>query len=587
MGLFLTSLFATSSHRLVFTSICSILIVILTIFTYTNVYPKKRLSYLLILMLLSIPPIVSIFRPGTYESGDINIHITRLMSFYKALKEGVFIPIWGGELNSTYGYAIFEFIYPLPYYAASLFHLIGFSFLGSIKLLLISSFIGSGVAMFYWLKNHMSEKSAMLGSIFYLYAPYHLVDMHFRSNIGEMLTFVFLPLTLYLIDKQINKKGFRQIFITALSYAFLVLSHPGLAILGSGLIFVYILYIQRTKNPKVILKSVAPLLLGLLFSAFYWIPANLESKYILADVKYSSLQFLSISELIYSKWRYGLLFQGPKGELSFLIGYGHWLAVLFAIYLIIYKKSRNLFLLFFVMLLSIYIFLLLKNSKLIWESFSILRSMRLTYRALTIVALLTSTIAGLTTEKFKNKIVFIILIVIAISTSILNWGNRRNLPDVKDSQLALQLPYSSERDGCYALLLKEEETDDRCQYIVPASHIEAINGKLNVLEEYRITNIHSYKVDVNNKTLIKENTSYFPGWKVYDNGVETPIKYDNKDYPGIITFNLDPGIHNLKLTFVDSNIRKYSLLLSELAFCISLFIIVLPNKKHLKYWVNK
>src|SRR3989344_3106196 len=166
-------------YHMVFVSLISLVLYLFIISFFRFVYPKKRIPYPLLLLGFSLLPIISIFREGTYESSDINIHITRTMSFYKALQDGIMIPRWAGELNATYGYALFEFIYPFPYYIASFYHLLGFNFLESVKLLLASTYMASGFSMYYWLKNHVSEKSAFLGSIFYLFAPYHLINMHF------------------------------------------------------------------------------------------------------------------------------------------------------------------------------------------------------------------------------------------------------------------------------------------------------------------------------------------------------------------------------------------------------------------------
>src|SRR3989344_5714607 len=168
---------APAPQKMVFMSAIFLIFFLFAIFFYTKIYPKRKIPYWVLLLGFSLLPLISILRPGTYESGDLTLHTSRLMSFYKNLEEGVFIPRWAGELNATYGYALFNFYYPLPYYLSSLFHFAGFSFLFSMKLLIIFSFSLSGLLMYLWLKSHLAEKYAFLGSIFYLFAPYRLVDM--------------------------------------------------------------------------------------------------------------------------------------------------------------------------------------------------------------------------------------------------------------------------------------------------------------------------------------------------------------------------------------------------------------------------
>jgi len=51
--------------------------------------------------------------------------------------------------------------------------------------------------MYLWLKTEFNENSAFVGSLFYLFAPYHLEDLHFRVSVGEVLSFAPLPFVFY------------------------------------------------------------------------------------------------------------------------------------------------------------------------------------------------------------------------------------------------------------------------------------------------------------------------------------------------------------------------------------------------------
>src|SRR5260370_23452610 len=118
---------------------------------YRVVYPKKKINYLYLIILVSILPVVSIFRKGTYEAGDLTLHSVFLQSFYQNLSQGIFIPQWAGDLCGGYGCPAHLFEYPLPYYIAAPFHFLGFSYINSIKIFLAFSYIVSGVGMYLWL----------------------------------------------------------------------------------------------------------------------------------------------------------------------------------------------------------------------------------------------------------------------------------------------------------------------------------------------------------------------------------------------------------------------------------------------------
>src|SRR5216683_8054468 len=100
------------TFHLVLVSLCASLLLIAGLLIYRFVFPKKNINLFILLIFISLLPLISLLRPGDYESGDFNIHIYRIMSFYDSLREGHFLPSWAPELNATYGYPLFIFNYP-------------------------------------------------------------------------------------------------------------------------------------------------------------------------------------------------------------------------------------------------------------------------------------------------------------------------------------------------------------------------------------------------------------------------------------------------------------------------------------------
>src|SRR5258708_14541171 len=138
----------TDPIRLVFTSLAAASLLGIGILTYRYIYPKKKINLFVLLFFISVLPVISIFRIGTYQAGDLTLHASFLISFYDNLSQGNIIPQWSAGFCGTYGCPNLEFEYPLPYYISSIFHFIGFGYLNSIKIFLALSFILSGVGMF-------------------------------------------------------------------------------------------------------------------------------------------------------------------------------------------------------------------------------------------------------------------------------------------------------------------------------------------------------------------------------------------------------------------------------------------------------
>lgn len=139
--------------HLVILSLINLALLISGLGIYRYIYPKKRIKFVIVLLLLSFLPIVSIFRPGSYESGDLSLHATRAMSFYNVLTQEHTIPKWSPELNLGYGDAYFEFIYFFPYLLISIIHSLGIDFLNSVKIVISLAYILSGQTFFLFVKK--------------------------------------------------------------------------------------------------------------------------------------------------------------------------------------------------------------------------------------------------------------------------------------------------------------------------------------------------------------------------------------------------------------------------------------------------
>ncbi len=138
---------------------------------------RPKLFFPLLLLFLSIIPLVDLFHPGLPITHDGQDHVARIANFYTNLQEGNIVPRWAGNLNWGYGHPILMFLYPLPSYIASLTHLVGFSFVDSVKIVFGASFVLSSLFMYLWLSDFMTKEAALGGGLLYIFAPYRFVDL--------------------------------------------------------------------------------------------------------------------------------------------------------------------------------------------------------------------------------------------------------------------------------------------------------------------------------------------------------------------------------------------------------------------------
>jgi hypothetical protein len=128
-----------------------------------------------------------------------------------------------------------------------------------------------------------------------------------------------------------------------------------------------------------------------------------------------------------------------------------------------------------------------------------------------------------------------------------------------------------------AVTPKWVDPHDPWQKEVPSKHLEIIEGDAEITELFRNSIIHKYFVKVNQPTLFKENTYYFPGWKLRVNSKENDILNNDTSYPGIILFQLEKGINIVELEYTNTSVKTLSFLLSIITLSI-LGLLLIANQ---------
>src|SRR3989337_4439722 len=84
------------------------------------------------LLILTIPAISSLLKPGYFPMHD-DMQAMRLLQMDKCIKDGQIPCRWVPDMGYGYGYPQFNYYAPLPYYVMETIHLLGFSYLDSVK----------------------------------------------------------------------------------------------------------------------------------------------------------------------------------------------------------------------------------------------------------------------------------------------------------------------------------------------------------------------------------------------------------------------------------------------------------------------
>ncbi|CAN5168089.1 hypothetical protein BH11PAT1_BH11PAT1_1390 [soil metagenome] len=582
-------------YKMVFVNVFCFLLLILSLLFYRYIYPKRKIHLVVVLLLLSLLPLISSLRKGSYESGDLVNHVKIAMEFMQPLSEGIFFPRSSTITCEGYGCPDFIFMYLLPPYSINFFHFLGLSFIASVKLFLAVTFIGSGITMYLWIKETIGKVPAFVGALFYLYAPYHLVDMHFRSDVGEMASYAILPLAFLFTQKIIENKKFHWYILFGITLSVLILSHQAISLTSLPFILLYGIFLwfqTKQKNLKTLLYYSFATVYGLALSCFYWVPILYEAKYMFWGV-HGDISFVPLQQLLYSPWRYGLLFQGHNGELSFVVGYIHLLMIMLAFYFLVRKKiitkNKN-YLLFFLISFFTLFFLMQSSSFLFWKYIPIIKSIQYSYRLLLLTSVFTSFIAAIVVTRIKNKQIVIGICCLVVATTLLNWGNRKSLPEINDVSIKKQLLTIDPGKGSLTRPIWVGEGDIYWDSPRPKTRLEVITGNAVIRQIYLTSARHEYLVSTKTKTFFKENSFYFPGWIVMVNDQQYPITYTFPKYPGLITFTLPQGIYKVEVAFIDTVDRKISKIISAFTLFLSMSSLLFISLKKIpikKRWSEK
>src|SRR5260221_3208180 len=152
---------------------------------------KRYIDTVLIVILL-IFAMLPLFHSGFFPMHD-DEQIGRLYDLNKDIVHGEFPPRMTQDLGFGFDYPLFNFYPSFVYYIGEIFHLAGFSYITSTKLMIGLGFILAAYFMYLFSKEYIGRIGGVVAAIAYSYAPYHSVDVYVRGALPEFWSFVFIP----------------------------------------------------------------------------------------------------------------------------------------------------------------------------------------------------------------------------------------------------------------------------------------------------------------------------------------------------------------------------------------------------------
>ena len=220
-----------------------------------------------------------------YTAGhDTSFHVNWWLEFAKHFQDGNFHPRWAELAYRGYGEPAFVFYPPLSLYLGGILtSLLPFRLVLGAYVWLVMAL--AGFSFYYLCREFFDARAALLGAVVYVLNPYHLLEVHARCSMAELLVSASLPLLLLAIYR-LGGAGRRGIAVAAVLFAVVALSNIPLAVVTAYGAFAFVLGLTMARKSGVapVARFATAGVLGAGLAGFLLVPAWYEKRWVLASV---------------------------------------------------------------------------------------------------------------------------------------------------------------------------------------------------------------------------------------------------------------------------------------------------------------
>ena len=526
-----------------------------------------------------------------FEKGYFNMHddlqMMRQLEIEKCFMDGQIPCRWVPDMGYGYGFPLFNFYPPLPYFVGEVFRVVQFSFIDTVKLTFALSFLLSGLTMYFLAKEFFGKWGGVISSIFYIWAPYHAVDIYVRGEMAEGWAMIWFPLILWTSYRLIKekKKIIKWIIGLALGWAGLLLTHNLMAMIFGPVFAAWcLIFWIKSHDIKKFFQLVSSGAIALSLSAFFTLPAVLEQKYThIATLTQGYYEYIAhyatIGQLLFSRfWGYGASVWGPNDGMSFQVGQIHWVLSLIILALAVFafinrKKSKINTYIIYVTLFSVAFawfaaFMTHQDSTFIWQHIKILAFVQFPWRFLTLVTLGFSLAAGALVVLLPKKLAISIGILSVITLVAFNWNYflpmGGKMGALTDSQKFSGVAWDLQRTaGIYDYLPLTATENPKGPQTTLA---EVMTGSGQITNASQGTNWAKFSVNSAGNSTIRVNLFEFPSWKIMIDGKSVQATVPSTEKWGRMYLNIPSGNHQISLKLQNTPLRTTVNIISLVAW---------------------
>lgn len=540
---------------------------------------------LLAVLILILSSIVFLLDSVLYKNQPANMdgttHITNIAIFHEALSQGDFPVRWTDNF-ANYGLPAGSFAQQVTSYLGAFLTFITNNVVVSFNIVYVIGTLLSVVLFYIFLRFYFNSWPSFIGAFLFNFAPYRIINTYIRGAVPEYFSSVFFVATLIFLHLFFRKKTWLAYVGIALSVFALIISHPMNVLTGVFFIGPYILYLvsQERKKLTSFIVVCSSGLLGFLLSSYYILPLVKDIQFFYYGSftnNYIAGSTLGLENFVSPKWFYFITERNEILSRGHFIktGVTEFILLSLGVGVLIVNRFRKRKFSLFDLVVSIGIVTLFFTTQLaepIYKSINFLSNIQFPWRMLStfifippfILAYLLNKI-----DKFFLSFILGLLIIVCIS-----WNRFSQVYGKNFTQFS-QDSYYFTVDNVHSINMNTIWSASSTQYEVHRNEkVALLEGEASLQNVVVRNSKRTYSIKSENKVRMIDYTFYYPGWKVFSDGVEMPIEFQDVNHRGVITYWLPEGKHFVEVKFTQTKTVFFANILTLIGGIVVVFIII-------------
>ncbi len=536
--------------------------------------PRRHAAVVVTLLaLLALRPLL---RGRLIDGHDATEYPPRLVEFARALADRQLPPVWAPDLGNGYGQPLFEFAPPLVYAAALPFYALGVRLTDALQIGLLVLAVAGAVAVYRLARRWEAGRAASVtAAACWLFAPYLSLDLFVRAAFAEAAAVAVAPIALLGLARTLDRPSAERIAVGGAAVALVVLAHNAVALLLLPTLALFALAssVAPAFSARRLGAGLLALVAGLGLAAFFWVPALAEKGFVKVELLREgflawSQHVVYPSQLLWSRWGFGLSVPGSRDGMSFAIG--PLLLLLAAAGGAVLVRGRAPRRLAEGLACAVGAlggaWLATTWSAPLWSRIGALQYLAYPWRCLFLPALLLPLLAGAAADRLPRRWIGAVLaLVVAVN---LTHTEPKGYLTFDDEYYA---PASIAARGINTSTREEYEPKWVVARPAPAAkRLTGVQATISVVSSRLAPTHQEYVVRAAGATEVEAATFFYPGWKASVDGTPAPVSATPAR--GTILFPLAAGEHRIVLALAPTSVRRLALVLTVATAGIALLV---------------